>query len=111
VPRLVEIGAKPPPSLLLQPGDVLNAAATGGSVEAGADVIEALGSFSPALVALDGAVMSPQTVPTNALFRVLRPGRARIAVFVSAGGFAPAQRTEIDVVVEEAGAVSGPRPA
>jgi hypothetical protein len=108
VPRLIDIGASAPPSLVLEPGDVVNAAATGGSVEAGGEAIEALGSFGPAVVGLDGAVISPQTMPTNALFRALRPGKARIVLFAGAGGFAPAKRIEIDILVEEA---KGLRPA
>lgn len=99
--RLVEIGIDPPRSLSLQPGDMLNVSASGGFVESGEGVVEAIGPFVPATIGLDGRLISPETPPTNMLFLAARPGRARLAVF-SGGGLVPTARASIDILVAAA---------
>jgi len=97
--RLVELGPDFPESLSLRPGDMLNISASGGRVESGADAIEPIGPFVPAVLGLDGRLISPQTPPTNMLFRALCPGRARLLVF-SGGGLVPTRSDAIDILVE-----------
>jgi hypothetical protein len=108
--RLVEIGTELPRSLSLQPGDVLNVPASGGTVESGSDVVEAIGPLVPGVVALDGRVLSPETVPTNMLFRALRAGRARVGL-TTGGGLMPAGKAVIEILVEPGSAGSNGRPA
>lgn len=98
--RLVEIGVDPPRSLSLQPGDMLNVSASGGLVESGEGVVEAIGPFVPATIGLDGRLIGPETPPTNFLFLAVRPGRARLAVF--SGGLVPTARASIDILVAAA---------
>lgn len=105
--RLVEIGVDLPRTLTLEPGDLLNLPASGGLVESGKTVIEPFGPFTPGVVGTDGRVLSPETVPTNMIFRAARPGRARLAVF-SGTGLVPAGRAVIDIIVEEG---AGPQAA
>lgn len=104
--KLVEIGDPPPRALTMLAGDMLNFPASGGFVESGDGVVEALGPYTPAVVGLDGRLLSPESPPTTMLFRAARPGRARLAIFTG-GGLMPTARTSVDILVEG----EGPRSA
>lgn len=97
--RLVEVGGIRTASLTVEAGDLLNLPASGGIVEIGERVVEALGPFVPGVVCVDGRILSPETPPTNMLFRAVRPGRARIALFAGLSG-TPSEDRRVDIIVE-----------
>ncbi len=97
---MIEVGATLPDRLTVKVGDVLNFAASGGAVEAGDDVIEAIGPFAPAIVGLEGRTVAPESPPTAVLFRARAPGRARLAVFTGFGSRTPGRAT-IEILVED----------
>lgn len=96
--RLIEIGTDPVERLAVRTGDVLSFAGSGGAVEEGGRAVELLGAFLPALVATNGAVLSPETGPTTVLFRAAAPGRARLRLFTGRDWSRPEDRT-VDVTV------------
>ncbi|MEA3053589.1 MAG: hypothetical protein QOG72_2492 [Sphingomonadales bacterium] len=97
--RLIDIGADPVAGLTVRVGDVLSFSASGGRVESGGSAIETLGSFLPAVVGLNGEVLTPETPPTTVLFRAAGPGRARLTLFSGSNWAAPQSRTvEIEIL-------------
>ncbi len=98
--RLIEMGDALPASLTVKVGDVLNFAASGGAVETGAAVIEAIGPFAPAIVGLEGRTVTAESPPTSVLFRAQAPGRARLAIYTGFGSPEPGATT-IEIVVED----------
>lgn len=98
--RLIEVGTELPQRLTVRVGDVLNFAASGGAVETGAEVIEAIGPFAPAIVGLEGRTVHAESPPTSVLFRAQAPGRARLAVFTGFGSRTPGRAT-IEILVED----------
>lgn len=97
--RLVEIDLPPPAEIKVRPGDLLRFGATGGRIESGEDVIEALGGFAPGVAAESGEVIVPETAPTAFMLRALAPGRARVSLFAPSFGFDAPERSEVVVVV------------
>ena len=98
--RLIEIGTDPVERLAIRVGDVLSFAGSGGTVEEGSPAVDLLGAFSPAVVATNGEVLSPETPPTTVLFRAAAPGRARLTLFSGRDWSRPEART-IDVTVRD----------
>ena len=98
--RFVDIEAPAPRRLRVRAGDVLRFAASGGRIEAGEGVVEPLGPFVPGVIGLDDELLSPQGGPAFYVLRAVGPGKARLTLFTSRGGFEPAERREIDIVVE-----------
>jgi hypothetical protein len=66
--------------LTIRVGDVLLFRGSGGRIRAGADVLELLGPFVPAVVGDNGEIFSPTAPPNTLLLRALRPGQAAIEV-------------------------------
>jgi hypothetical protein len=97
--RFLDIAAPVPAQLRLRPGDVVRFDATGGRVERGDGIVEALGGFGPGVVGLDGDVVAPESGPTSYLLRAVRPGRAEIIIFTTRGGFEPADQHRLEIVV------------
>jgi hypothetical protein len=99
--RLIEIQHAQgfPPSLTIQVGDVLAFGATGGHVQSGANVIEILGPFLPAVVGDNGQILSPMGAPNAVWFLARRPGRATIDVVTGDPWQAP-QTTTLDITIE-----------
>lgn len=97
---MIEVGTELPSSLTVKVGDVLTFAASGGAVETGEEVIEAIGPFAPAIVGLEGLTVTAESPPTSVLFRAHAPGRARIAVFTGFGSPTPGRGT-IEILVED----------
>lgn len=98
---MIEVGAEElPQSLTVKVGDVLNFAASGGAVEAGEEVIEAIGPFAPAIVGLEGRTVTAESPPTSVLFRAQARGRARLALFTGFGSRTPGRAT-IEILVED----------
>jgi hypothetical protein len=100
VSRLIDIGTDRVARISVRAGDLLSFAGTGGTVVAG-EAVEALGAFVPAVVALNGAVLAPETLPTTVLYRALRPGRASLALASAIAGPGAVPR-RVEVVVEAA---------
>lgn len=96
--RLIDIGDDAVADLGVRVGDVLSFAASGGKVERGASSVEALGAFLPAVVALNGEILSPETPPTTTLFRALAPGRARLSLYSGQDWSAPETRS-VEILV------------
>src|ERR1051326_1125866 len=84
--------------LTIRVGDVLLFRASGGRIRAGADVLELLGPFVPAVVGDDGEIFSPTAPPNTLLFRALRPGQAAIDVITGDPWHRP-ETTEITINV------------
>jgi hypothetical protein len=82
VGRLIEVQSAEgvPSNLTIKVGDVLLVQASGGHVEVGADMLEMLGPFVPAVIGDNGEVFSPVGAPNTVLFRALHPGRSTIDV-------------------------------
>ena len=99
--RLIEIDdiGGCPPSLTVEPGDLLRFAATGGRVRGGAGVVEMLGPFVPGMLAgADGGILSPEGAPGTVMVLARRPGRARIEV-ISGDPFYATQTTTLEIIV------------
>jgi len=99
--RLIEVqDARVSPSpLTVHLGDVLLFRATGGLVRSGADIVELLGPFLPALLGDDGNILTPMGPPNAVLFRARRPGQAVIDV-VTGDPFNSPQTTALTITVE-----------
>jgi hypothetical protein len=98
--RLIEVEIAPgcPDSLTIAVGDVLQFAASGGHVRAGAGTVEMLGPFRSALVGDNGEVLSPKGAPNAVFFLARRPGRATIDVVTGDPWHAPRTTIlEVDV--------------
>jgi len=89
-----------PASLTLRSGDVLLVHAPGGHVRSGSEVVEILGPLVPAVLGLDGSILSPVGPPNTVLFRALQPGRARIEI-VTGDPFHKVRKTELGITVED----------
>lgn len=97
--RLVEISGQLPCSIELRCGDVLHIQASGGYVQEGVRVAEALGPFVPAVLGLHGRILSPESRPAYLLVRALNPGRATVLLFL-AGEPGAARRHEMVLEVD-----------
>ena len=98
--RLLDIDLPPPRRLRLRKGDLVRFAASGGRVESGEGVVEPLGAFVPAVIGTDGEPLSPESGPTAWLLRAIGSGEARLTLYASRGGFAPAERHELAIRVD-----------
>jgi hypothetical protein len=80
--RLIEIqsGQRLPAKLNIRVGDALLFHATGGQVQSGAPVMEALGPFSASALSDVGEVLTALGGPDSILFVARRTGRCRIKV-------------------------------
>ena len=99
--RLIEVQQAEglPPILTIAVGDVLVFNATGGHVQAGADVIELYGPLLPGVVGDKDQILSPMGAPNTVLFLARRPGRATIDVVTGDPWRAP-QTIPLDIIVE-----------
>jgi hypothetical protein len=99
--RLIEVqDARVCPSpLTVGPGDILLFRAVGGHVREGADVVELLGPFLPAVVGDHGSILAPMGLPNTVLFRARKPGQALIDVITGDPFHAP-HTTALSVTVE-----------
>lgn len=98
--RLIEIDARElPPRITLRTGDVLKVWTSGARVDSGADTVELLGPFLPGVIALDGAVLSPQAAPNAILLLARQPGKATIAIRTG-DPWRQSEAVTLDVVVE-----------
>ncbi|HEX8622767.1 MAG TPA: hypothetical protein VF718_12425 [Allosphingosinicella sp.] len=98
--RLIEIGTDPVERLTVRVGDVMSFSASGGTAGEEGPAVELLGAFSPAVVATNGEVLSPETPPTTVLFRAAAAGRARLTLFSGQDWSSPLART-VDVTVRD----------
>jgi len=80
--RLIEVREtrSTPSRLILETGDLLMFAATGGQVRSGADVVNVLGPFSIGILVVGGQILTPHGPPNTVFFLARGPGRARIEV-------------------------------
>src|SRR4051812_18018148 len=80
--RLIEldVGETFPPELLVEVGDILVFAASGGWVHDGGECVGILGVYVRSILGLGGVVVAPAGAPNAVLFRAHHPGRAVIAV-------------------------------
>jgi hypothetical protein len=99
--RLIEVQQAQacPASLTINVGDVLAFAATGGHVQSGANVLELLGPFLPAIMGDHGEILSPMGGPNAVWFLARRSGRARIDV-VTGDPWQTPETTILDITVE-----------
>jgi len=74
-------------------GDVLAISASGAHVAAGLPVLEQLGPFVPAVVGLDGGILSPEGPPSSVLFVIRAPGRATLNVMTGDPWRTPMRKT------------------
>ncbi|ALL70780.1 hypothetical protein K788_0004254 (plasmid) [Paraburkholderia caribensis MBA4] len=98
--RLIELRLTDslPGTLHIETGDVLTAAAMGGHVLSGSDVLEFLGPFLPGTMGEDGHVITPAGLPNGIMFVARRAGRATIDLV--AGDWQAQRFFILDVVVE-----------
>lgn len=68
-----------PPELVVEVGDVLRFAATGGHIREGT-AIELIGILNDSALGTNGRVLSPMGAPGTVLFRAKEPGPAVIDV-------------------------------
>ena len=87
-----------PSSLTLSIDDVLLLHAAGARVVSGADSVELLGPYVPALVTGAREVLSPSGLPSTVLVRARRPGIASIAI-IRGNSFPAPQAVEIEISV------------
>jgi hypothetical protein len=106
--RLIEIQNtdEMPPALMLQVGDVLWFAASGGRVQSGdgdefdtAVSVEMLGAFLQSVIGTNGQILSPMGAPNVVLFVARSPGQATIEVFTG-DPFRQTQPAVLDIIVE-----------
>lgn len=97
--RLIEVGDAAPAVLTVKVGDLLSFSASGGGVEDKGSVLRTLGPFSPAIVALNGEALAPETMPTTILVEALEPGAATVLLF-SGSRFEPPQQRRVRITVE-----------
>jgi hypothetical protein len=99
--RLIEVQLEQglPPRLTISVGDVLAFGSSGGHVQSGKDVLEILGPFLPAVLGVNGQIVSPMGAPNTVWFLARRPGHARIDVVTGDPWHAP-QTTTMDITVE-----------
>ena len=79
--RLIEIDGPFSTQINLQTGDLLQFAATGGTVISGMNVVELLGPFYPGIVTSTGDVIEPAGSPNKVLFLARNPGLAKVQTF------------------------------
>jgi hypothetical protein len=98
--RLIEIEhvQKVHSNLTLEVGDVVLFKATGGHVQSGAEAVEMVGMFNPAVVGDNGRIFSPLGAPNTVLFRALRAGMAVVDV-VTGDPWGPRQVTVLNITV------------
>jgi len=98
---LIEIAEewRAPPHLVVRVGDVLQFNAVGGVVREGADVLEKLGPFHPAVIVGDGTALSPEGMPSTVMFVARARGSAVIEV-ISGDLWQSPVRTVLNVTVE-----------
>ena len=98
--RWIEVGREAlPGQLTIRVGDLLRFSASGGHVRAGAEVLQLLGPFIPAVVATDGRVLAPQAAPGILVFLARAPGAARVDVVTGDPWRAPVM-TAIEIQIE-----------
>src|SRR5262245_64890078 len=99
--RLIEITRvrDVPPHLLIRVGDLLQFNAGGGIVREGADVLQMLGPFHPAVIVADGTPLSPEGMPNTVMF-VARAGGSAVIEVVSGDLWQNPVRTVLNVTVE-----------
>lgn len=106
--RLIEIQNTDllPSALLLQTGDLLWFAASGGYVRSNdgdefeaAVVVEMLGAFVQSVIGTNGQILSPIGAPNTVLFVARRPGRATIEV-ITGDPFSQTQTVVLNITVE-----------
>jgi hypothetical protein len=104
--RLIEITQvrDAPPHLVIGVGDLLQFNAGGAVVRDGADVLEMLGPFRPAVIVGDGTPLSPEGMPNTVMFLARARGSAVIEL-VSGDLWQNPVRTVLNVVVEAPDAV------
>jgi hypothetical protein len=85
--------------MVLKVGDVLLFRATGGHVQSGAEVVQMVGAFVPAILGDNASILTPMGAPNTVLFRALQPGQAMIDV-ITGDPWRASQRTELAIVVE-----------
>jgi hypothetical protein len=100
MPRRIEIqgGEDAPDVIRLIAGDVLSIAATGGHVRAGADVVDMIGAFLPAVCTAAGEVVTPMGAPGVVLFVARTAGSASLEI-VTGDPWSSSQQKTIAIVV------------
>ncbi|MEJ3749548.1 hypothetical protein WEI85_40600 [Actinomycetes bacterium KLBMP 9797] len=86
-----------PAELTVAVGDVLRISASGGHVTAGT-AVRIVGIFIPAVVGIDGQVLSPAGSPNTVLFQAIAPGQAQIDVLTGDPWRAPVKHRTTVVV-------------
>jgi hypothetical protein len=102
VARLVEIqrvAQDLPRCLRVKAGDLLVFSATGGRVQPGQQVVEALGPFLASVLGDNDQIVSPMGAPNAVVFRARHPGHTRVDV-VTGDAWTTFETTEIDLTVE-----------
>jgi len=88
-----------PAHVVIGVGDVFVFKAVGGVVRAGADLLDVLGPFRPAVIGPDGTVMSPEGPPGTVMFLARAPGSATIEV-ISGDPWRRPERIALDIEIE-----------
>jgi hypothetical protein len=98
--RLIEItrARETPAHLSIRSGDVIMFKAVGAVVCTGADIIEALGPFRPAVIAPDGSLISPEGPPNTVIVLARGPGSATLEV-ISGEPWRNTERTVLEITV------------
>jgi hypothetical protein len=79
--RLIEIDGPIADLIILQTGDLLVIAASGGKVNSGHDVVEVLGPFYPGIMTPTGEIIEPAGSPGKVMFLARGAGSASIETF------------------------------